>query len=363
MVLYYRVAGIIACFGLAMNMLLIVGCMVLIKAAFTLPGLAGLVLTVGMSVDANVLIYERIREELKRGAALRMAIRNGFDRATTTIIDSNVTNLITGIVIYKIAPDNVKGFGITLVLGIAMSIFVAVFLTRIVFDVARAPGLDQDAAHAAVHRRNEHRLPRAGGACALPARWSLSALAWSRWSPRRDDLFDIDFTGGSSVQFVLEDDQAMELRRRAGGAQQDAAGRQEPVAGANRRGEERATHYTVTTINDNVGEVEKIVADGVFREAEELPGGRHRCEAAGCAAAPTRPERWRSAACLPGLPSPMSYISLLQAAPRDAQDDRPTQPRMTPRRRRPERQPRDLLRTRQTPAAPTGDAEANYGDW
>ena len=140
MLFYYRFAGLIACLALGANLLLILGLMVLFHAAFTLPGLAGLVLTIGMSVDANVLIFERIREERKRGAAMRMAIRNGFARATQTIIDANVTTLITAIVIYKIAPDNVKGFGVMLIIGIVMSMYAAIFLSRIVFDVAERMG-------------------------------------------------------------------------------------------------------------------------------------------------------------------------------------------------------------------------------
>ena len=99
MAIYYRFSGIVACVALLMNLVLIMAMMVLLNAPLTLPGLAGLVLTVGMSVDANVLIFERIREELQRGAALRMAIRNGFGRATTTIVDANVTTLITAMVL------------------------------------------------------------------------------------------------------------------------------------------------------------------------------------------------------------------------------------------------------------------------
>src|SRR3970040_2745474 len=97
MLVYYRFAGFVACIALGFNLLLVLAVMVLIKAAFTLPGLAGLVLTIGMSVDANVLIFERMREELRGGAALRMAVRNGFSRAMSAIIDSNVTTLISGI--------------------------------------------------------------------------------------------------------------------------------------------------------------------------------------------------------------------------------------------------------------------------
>ena len=102
----------------------------------TLAGLAGLVLSVGMAVDANVLIYERMREEQERGAALRMAIRNGFGRAMATIIDSHCTTLITGIVLFIIGTDQLRGFATTLVLGLLLNLFTAVYCSRIIFDIA-----------------------------------------------------------------------------------------------------------------------------------------------------------------------------------------------------------------------------------
>ena len=142
MIIYYRFAGVVACIALAFNLLLVLALMVLIKAAFTLPGLAGLVLTIGMAVDANVLIYERIREELQSGAALRMAIRNGFSRAMSAIIDSNVTTIITGIVLYYIGTDQVKGFAVTLILGILTSMFTAIFFARLIVRRGRAARLD-----------------------------------------------------------------------------------------------------------------------------------------------------------------------------------------------------------------------------
>lgn len=136
MVFYYRFSGAIACFALATNILLIVAMVILVKQPFTLTGLAGLVLTVGMSVDANVLVFERIREELARGAALRMAIRNGFARATTTIVDANLTTLITAIVLYTIGTDQIRGFSVALILGILMSMYTAIFCSRVIFDIA-----------------------------------------------------------------------------------------------------------------------------------------------------------------------------------------------------------------------------------
>jgi len=135
MVVYYRFAGFVAAFALLLNLVLILALVMAIGVKFTLTGLAGLVLTVGMSVDANVLIFERIREELSRGAALRMAIRNGFDKATTTIVDANVTTLITALVLYAIGTEQIKGFAVTLVLGILMSMFTAIYVSRLVFDI------------------------------------------------------------------------------------------------------------------------------------------------------------------------------------------------------------------------------------
>jgi SecD/SecF fusion protein len=136
MMFYYRFAGVVATFALALNLILILALIMAINQPLTLTGLAGLVLTVGMSVDANVLIFERIREELDRGAALRMAIRNGFDKATTTIVDANVTTLITALVLYVIGTEQIKGFSVTLILGIVMSMFTAIFCSRLIFDIA-----------------------------------------------------------------------------------------------------------------------------------------------------------------------------------------------------------------------------------
>jgi len=141
MLAYYRFSGLVADLAVVMNVVLVLALMLSFKVAFTLAGLAGLVLSVGMAVDANVLIYERIREELDRGAAVRMAIRNGFQRAFSTIIDSNLTTLITGIVLFAIGTDQLKGFAITLILGLALNLFTAVFCSRVVFDLAERSGL------------------------------------------------------------------------------------------------------------------------------------------------------------------------------------------------------------------------------
>jgi len=208
MFFYYRFAGMVACLALGANLLLILGLMVLFRAAFTLPGLAGLVLTIGMSVDANVLIFERIREERKRGAALRMAIRNGFGRATQTIIDANVTTLITAVVIYKIAPDNVKGFGVTLIIGIVMSMYAAIFLSRLVFDVAEKLGTIKELGMFQIIGKTSIDFLSKRTLAAI-ASLLLIGVGLTAVYNRGADLLNIDFTGGSSVTMVFNDGQEM----------------------------------------------------------------------------------------------------------------------------------------------------------
>ena len=135
MAIYYRFAGLVACFALMANLLLTVAFMVLVSATFTLPGLAGLVLMLGMAVDANILIYERLREERERGASLAMAIRNGYDRAFPTIIDTHLSSIFTAIVLYVVGNDQLKGFGISLTVGLIISLFTSLYITRTIFDL------------------------------------------------------------------------------------------------------------------------------------------------------------------------------------------------------------------------------------
>jgi SecD/SecF fusion protein len=135
MIFYYRFAGLVACVALFANLLLTVAFMVMVQAAFTLPGLAGLVLTLGMAVDANVLIYERLREERDRGASLAQALRNGYDRAFPTILDTHLTSIFTAIVLYAVGNDQLKGFGISLTVGLIISLFTSLYITRTIFEI------------------------------------------------------------------------------------------------------------------------------------------------------------------------------------------------------------------------------------
>ena len=209
---YYRFAGIVACLALLANLLLILALMISVKAAFTLAGLAGLVLTVGMAIDANVLIFERIREELERGAALRMAIRNGFSRATTTIVDSNLTTLITAVVLYVIGTDELRGFAIILILGILMSMFTAIFCSRLVFDIAekrrwistlRMMNLVRNANYDFMGKR----------AICVTASLILIGIGLVAVVARGRSILGIDFTGGTSAEVLFRQDAPIDITK------------------------------------------------------------------------------------------------------------------------------------------------------
>lgn len=217
--IYYHFAGFVACVALLLNLAMILATMVLINQPLTLPGLAGLVLTVGMSVDANVLIFERIREELKKGAKTRMAVRNGFAKATITIVDANLTTLFTAIVLYAIGTDQIRGFAVTLILGILFSMFTAIYMSRTFFDIAE--------------RHNKLRLSMAdwvnrlrqsvsGGAVDFMSMGKISlglsailiVAGVASLIARGSNILDIDFAGGSSVQFRVSDQTSTEEIRR-----------------------------------------------------------------------------------------------------------------------------------------------------
>lgn len=131
MIIYYRIFGGVACFALMLNLVLIVAVLSLFQATLTLPGVAGIVLTVGMAVDANVLIFERIREEIRNGATPQAAIHSGYDKAFSTIFDANITTLIAALMLFNFGTGPIKGFAITLSIGIITSMITAIFVTRV----------------------------------------------------------------------------------------------------------------------------------------------------------------------------------------------------------------------------------------
>jgi preprotein translocase subunit SecD len=135
MLAYYRLSGLVADLALLLNLLVLLASMAWLHATLTLPGIAGIVLTIGMAVDTNILIFERIREEFRLGKTVRAAIEAGFRRAFTTVIDTHVTVVVSGVILYQFGTGPVKGFAVTLMIGILASLFTAVFFTRLVFDL------------------------------------------------------------------------------------------------------------------------------------------------------------------------------------------------------------------------------------
>ena len=134
MMVYYRLSGVIANFALALNLICLLGALSGLNATLTLPGIAGIILTIGMGVDSNVLIFERIREELRQGRPVRLAVDGGYDKALLTIVDSHVTTLITGFALFLFGTGPIKGFAVTLCLGIGINLFTALVGTKVVFD-------------------------------------------------------------------------------------------------------------------------------------------------------------------------------------------------------------------------------------
>jgi preprotein translocase subunit SecD len=134
MMVYYSLSGFIADLALLFNIIFIMAGLAFFGATLTLPGIAGIILTIGMAVDANVLIFERIREELRLGKSPRASIEGGYSKALVTILDANFTTLIVALVLFQFGTGPVRGFAVTLSLGILASLFTAIFVTRIVFD-------------------------------------------------------------------------------------------------------------------------------------------------------------------------------------------------------------------------------------
>ncbi|MBA1330591.1 hypothetical protein QQ73_05255 [Candidatus Endoriftia persephone str. Guaymas] len=135
MAVYYRVFGLVADLALVMNLVLIISVLSMLQATLTLPGIAGIVLTVGMAVDANVLIFERIREEIKIGNSPQASIQAGYGKALSTILDANITTLIAAVVLFSFGTGPIKGFAVTLAIGILTSMFTAIIGTRALINL------------------------------------------------------------------------------------------------------------------------------------------------------------------------------------------------------------------------------------
>ncbi|MHC4712718.1 MAG: protein translocase subunit SecD [Planctomycetota bacterium] len=214
MLAYYLLAGLVADFALCLNILILLAVMAVSQATLTLPGIAGIVLTVGVAVDANVLIFERLREELRLGRELPVAVRMGYEKAFTAIFDSNFTTFATAAILYILGSGPVRGFAITLSIGIIVSFFTAVFVTRVIVELLVKHGLARS-------MRMLHILTRTGIPFMRYARLamvaSVAAIGFGVWVfyVRGEQNLDIDFTGGSVAHLELAQELPIdEVRRR-----------------------------------------------------------------------------------------------------------------------------------------------------
>ncbi len=205
MLAYYRTAGIVACFTLLLNVTLLYAAMLISQATITLPGLGGIVLTMGMAVDANILIYERIREELTKGKDLLRAVRAGFDRAMVTILDANITTFLTGLVLFGVGVGPVRGFAVTLMWGIITTVFTQFFVTRLLFHFMLERGwLKQYRTKAWFSTLNFDFVSYVKRCAVLSTVVILTGLAYTFFAVPREVLLGLDFTGGANLQMVLE---------------------------------------------------------------------------------------------------------------------------------------------------------------
>lgn len=201
---YYRSAGMVAMVGLSLNALILLGLMSLFGFVLTLPGIAGIVLTMGVAVDANVLIYERMREERRTGRPFIVCLRNAYEKAFSAIWDSNVTSLITAVILFWLASGSIKGFAVTTSVGIITSLIGAIVVTRVIFFFAEHMGL--------LHNFSFAKAPFEGKSFDF-MRWRKLAAVTSSvvifvslgytFFVRGSDSLGIDFTGGTSLTYVL----------------------------------------------------------------------------------------------------------------------------------------------------------------
>lgn len=203
MIIYYRLGGVIANLALTMNLLLILACLALFKGTLTLPGIAGLILTIGMSVDANVLIYERIREELKLGKNLRAAIASGYHRAFSAIFDSNVTTIVAAALIFKFGTGPIRGFAVTLTIGLLANLFTAVTCTRVIFEVLCDQfGLSKLRFMQMIPETKIDFISKRRICYVISALVIISGITF--FAMRGSSNYGVDFSGGTLQQFMFD---------------------------------------------------------------------------------------------------------------------------------------------------------------
>src|SRR5205814_2112068 len=206
MLVYYMLAGLVANVALMLNIIILLGVMCSLGTTLTLPGIAGVVLTIGMAVDANVLIYERIREELAAAKSLRGALNAGYDKAFGTIFDSNLTTLISSVILIWLGTGPVKGFGVSLTIGICASMFTALVVTRLIFDWLLEKNLLKSLNMLHIIRGASFDFMR-WAPPAFIASWALILIGNFYGLYRGKDVLGPDFAGGDRLTLAYEESQ------------------------------------------------------------------------------------------------------------------------------------------------------------
>jgi SecD/SecF fusion protein len=224
MLVYYMFAGLVADIALMLNIIILLGVMCAVGTTLTLPGIAGVVLTIGMAVDANVLIFERIREELAAGKSMRGALSAGYDKAFGTIFDSNLTTLISSVILIFMGTGSVKGFGITLTIGVCVSLFTALVVTRLIFDWMLAKDLLKGMRMLHLIRGKKIDFMR-WAIPAFMASWLLIIIGNSYGIfYRGHDVLGVEFAGGDKVTISFDQSHKVEVDRLRAAATKASSG-------------------------------------------------------------------------------------------------------------------------------------------
>ena len=263
MIIYYRFAGFVAVLALLVNMILLIGSMAFIQATFSLPGLAGLALTIGMAVDANVLVFERMREEKERGASLAQQIRNGFNRAWVTIFDSHVTNFLAALVLYIVGTEQVKGFALTMMIGMAWNLFTAVFMSRVIFEVSYAKGWLKKITMLKILDKTNIDFVGPRYYC-MAGSLILIVLGLLATAYRWQGMFNIDFTGGTLVTIRLNEDdpkvKTLSESDRAAFVREKARKLPDPTVESLRMGDDnKVARFNIRTTDQNLDHVKNEI--------------------------------------------------------------------------------------------------------
>jgi SecD/SecF fusion protein len=200
--IYYRTGGIVALVGLIVNGLMLFGAMAMFGFTFSLPGIAGIILTIGLAVDANVLIYERLREELENGKSLKSAIAASYDKAFSAIFDANITSLISSIILFSMASGSIKGFAVTLTIGITASMFSAILVTRVLFRWGIDTNLLRKMTFLNLIKATKIDFLAAAKKTAIVSSIFI-VISLAAFALKRESSLGIDFTGGTRIQFQL----------------------------------------------------------------------------------------------------------------------------------------------------------------